>query len=104
MNISEHLIHRNTRNCKKMKNKILLLASVIFLLLSCSQNKKTASSIKQEPITYKTKIDSLLKTYENSGKFMGSIAISHNRKTVYTNAIGFGDIETKPANAQRLPR
>ena len=95
MNISEHLIHRNTRNCKKMKNKILLLASVIFLLLSCSQNKKTASSIKQEPITYKTKIDSLLKTYENSGKFMGSIAISHNRKTVYTNAIGFGDIETK---------
>ncbi len=78
-----------------MKNKILLLASVTFLFFSCSENKKTASSIKQEPITYKTKIDSLFKSYEKSGEFMGSIAISHNRKTVYTNAIGFDDIETK---------
>ena len=42
----------------------------------------------------KSKLDSLFKILETNNKFMGSIAISHNGKIVYSKSIGFADIES----------
>jgi D-alanyl-D-alanine carboxypeptidase len=78
-----------------MIKQLLSIVVIITLLTSCSQDKKTASSAKQVPNTYKTKIDSLFKSYEENSEFMGSISLSHNRKTIYTNTIGFNDIKTR---------
>ncbi|MEH6537230.1 MAG: serine hydrolase domain-containing protein [Psychroserpens sp.] len=75
--------------------KLMFFIIIFTLLFTCSENKKSAQSTEQQTKTYKTKIDNLLKTYEKNGEFMGSIALSSNRKTIYTNAIGFDDIETK---------
>lgn len=78
-----------------MKNQILLIVIISFLLFSCSENKKSAQIPKQDSTAYKTKIDSLFETYEKNGDFMGSIALSHKGKIIYTNAIGFDAVETK---------
>jgi D-alanyl-D-alanine carboxypeptidase len=78
-----------------MMKQLLLLVSITTLLFSCSQNKKPVQIEQKDPTSYKAKIDSLFKSYEKSGEFMGSISISHNRQTVYTNTTGFDDIETK---------
>lgn len=40
------------------------------------------------------RLDSLFKTLEKNEKFMGSIAVSQNGKLLYTNAIGYADMET----------
>lgn len=39
------------------------------------------------------KMDSLFILLEKNNKFMGSIAISHNQKTIYDKTIGFSDVE-----------
>lgn len=39
------------------------------------------------------KLDSLFKLLEQNEKFMGSIEVSHNQKTIYSNSIGFADVE-----------
>ncbi|MEO8772822.1 MAG: serine hydrolase domain-containing protein [Gelidibacter sp.] len=40
-----------------------------------------------------SKLDSLFSILEKNDKFMGSIAVSQNQKTIYLNAIGYTDIE-----------
>lgn len=52
--------------------------------------------------TFNTKrMDSLLHVLEEKGKFMGSIAVSQNGKLLYTNAIGYSDVEaSKKATTQ----
>ena len=39
------------------------------------------------------KLDSLFLLLEKNNKYMGSIAISQDQKTIYKNAIGFVDVE-----------
>ena len=49
----------------------------------------------------KQRLDSLFQVLEQKNKFMGSIAISQNGKLLYSNAIGFVDIEiSKKTNNQ----
>lgn len=43
----------------------------------------------------KAKLDSLFNILEKNERYMGSIAISHHGKTIYTNAIGYDDIASK---------
>lgn len=43
----------------------------------------------------KEKLDNYFQALEKSEKFMGSVAISENGKIIYTNSIGFSDIDTK---------
>ena len=42
----------------------------------------------------KAKIDSLFTILDQKEKYMGSITLSENGKTIYTNTVGFTDIET----------
>lgn len=45
--------------------------------------------------TFDTKrLDSLFTLLEKNDKYMGSIAISENGKTIYTKSIGFDDVAT----------
>ncbi|WP_291870760.1 serine hydrolase domain-containing protein [Maribacter sp.] len=60
-------------------------ALLIFLLLSIT-------SFSQQRNT--KKLDSLFDILEEKNKFMGSVAISENGKTIYAKAIGFADIKT----------
>ena len=76
-----------------MKKSICFI--IALALFSCKENTGKTEVKKQEPVSNTSKIDSLLKKYEQNGGFMGSLAISHKGKIVYTNAIGFSDIETK---------
>lgn len=78
-----------------MKSRLLLTLSIITLLFSCAENETPVKSAQQDPAAYKAKIDSLLTSYENSGELMGSIALSHDGEIVYSNAIGFDDVESK---------
>lgn len=41
----------------------------------------------------KTKLDAYFDTLANNNKFMGSIAVSHNKKLIYSKSVGFADIE-----------
>lgn len=41
------------------------------------------------------KLDLYFKSLEESGKFMGSVAISENGKIIYTKSLGFSDVEAK---------
>ncbi len=83
-----------------MKKQLLLFALSISLLSSCSENIKK-ESISKKVVTPKeytlntSKLDSLFKELDKNGEFMGSIALSHNGTIIYTNAIGFADIETQ---------
>lgn len=49
------------------------------------------------------KLDSYFQALETNQKFMGSVAISENGKVVYTQSIGFADVEkqTKPSATTR---
>ena len=77
-----------------MRTTYLLLISIL-LIFSCQEKDKNASSNQNKPENITLKIDSLLNVYEKSGEFMGSIILSQNEKIVYTNTVGFSDIETK---------
>ncbi|CAM4250814.1 serine hydrolase domain-containing protein [Zobellia nedashkovskayae] len=61
-------------------------STTILLLLLCA-TISSAQSFNNE------KIDSLFTLLEHNDKFMGSIAISENQKTIYTKSIGFADFE-----------
>lgn len=41
----------------------------------------------------KIKLDNYLKELAESNKFMGSVAILHNDKVIYTNSTGFSNVE-----------
>lgn len=43
----------------------------------------------------KAKLDSVFTSLEKNNKFMGSIALMRNGQIVYTNAIGYSDVEAK---------
>ncbi len=96
--------HDFKQKIKKMsKKQIIVLIAITTLLFSCSTSKKT-TEIKEttqqhivvEKYTLnKSKLDSLFDVLEKNDKFMGSIALSHNGKIIYTNAIGFDDIKTQ---------
>lgn len=53
----------------------------------------TATSFAQK--FDKEKLDLYFQTLENNNKFMGSVALSENGKIIYTNTIGFSDVESK---------
>ena len=88
---------------KALNFELSTKTAIITLLLSCSTSKKT-TQIKEttkQHITVKkytlnkSKLDSLFDVLDKNDKFMGSIALSQNGKIIYTNAIGFDDIETQ---------
>lgn len=62
--------------------KILIISLLTFTTLSFSQNLN------------KQRLDSLFQILEKKQKFMGSIAVSENGRLLYTNTIGYSDIET----------
>lgn len=70
--------------------KILIISLCTFITTTCfSQNFN------------KQRLDSLFQVLEKKDKFMGSISVSQNGKILYSNAIGFADIETsKKATTQ----
>ncbi len=84
----------------KMKKQILLIVSILILQFSCKRDENK-EVIQQNNITHntyslkKTKLDSLFEAVGKGDKFMGSIALSYNGAIIYTNAIGFDDIETE---------
>ncbi|NQX82728.1 MAG: beta-lactamase family protein [Flavobacteriaceae bacterium] len=87
-----------------MKKQLLLSLSIIIMLSSCSWGEKTKQAkqgeeeVKQIISKYsldEPKLDSLLAVYSDNGKYMGGIALAHDGKSIYTNSIGFNDIETK---------
>lgn len=41
------------------------------------------------------KLDSLLQLLEEHHKFMGTLAVSHDQKTIYSNSIGYADVKNK---------
>jgi D-alanyl-D-alanine carboxypeptidase len=63
--------------------KILIISLVSFITTTCFSQTFN-----------KQRLDSLFQVLEKKDKFMGSIAISQNGKMLYSNAIGFADIET----------
>jgi len=64
--------------------KQLLICLLIGLNFNCfSQNLNT------------NRLDSLFQVLDKKDKFMGSIAITQNGKLLYSNAIGYADIETR---------
>lgn len=63
-----------------------ILSALVFILLS-------ASSFAQD--FNKAKLDSLMDTLEDNDRFMGTVALVHDGKTVYTRAVGFADRESK---------
>lgn len=68
----------------KMKKKIIL----IFLAV-CSIQVSVSQTIDS------VKLDGYFKALEENNKFMGSVALMRNGEIVYSNQIGFSDIETK---------
>lgn len=65
------------------KKVILTIAIGLFSQIGFSQNID------------KTKLDAYFQALNTSNKFMGSVAVSQNGTLIYTNSIGFTDIETK---------
>lgn len=65
--------------------KKLLILSLIALFSSISYAQKLD----------KEKLDLYFRELENNNKFMGSVAISENGKIIYTNFVGYNDVETK---------
>ncbi|OUS01108.1 hypothetical protein A9Q86_09775 [Flavobacteriales bacterium 33_180_T64] len=61
-----------------------------------TQNTSTQNTnTKNEYTLNSSKLDSLFEVLDKNGEFMGSIALSYDGKIIYTNAIGFADIETQ---------
>ena len=70
--------------------KILIISLFTFITTICFSQKFN-----------KQRLDSLFQVLEKKDKFMGSIIISKNGELLYSNTIGFADIETsKKANNQ----
>lgn len=68
--------------------KILIISLISFITTACFSQTIN-----------KQRLDSLFQVLEKKNKFMGSIAISKNGELIYSNTIGFADIETsKKAN------
>jgi len=88
-----------------VKNLLILAAFITTLLPPCSEGSTkeniTQSTSTQNAITKNeyslnsSKLDSKIEALDKSGEFMGSVALSYNGKVIYTNAIGFADIETQ---------
>ena len=84
----------------KMKKLVLFFLSITTVLLSCSENK-SKEAVKKQTETHTTytlnttKLDSLFEVLAKNDQFMGSLAISYNGKIIYTNAVGFADVETQ---------
>ncbi len=57
----------------------------LFVLIATSAFSQTFNTVR---------LDSLFMLLEKNNKFMGSIAISENGKTVYTKSIGYDDVAT----------
>ncbi|NQX82727.1 MAG: beta-lactamase family protein [Flavobacteriaceae bacterium] len=88
-----------------MKKQLLLSLSIIMMLSSCSWGEKTKQAnreeVKQVINKYsldEPKLDSLMAMYSDNRKYMGGIALAYDGKSIYTNSIGFDDIETKEAS------
>lgn len=64
-----------------MKNTIFILIFLISTTISFAQSLNSST------------LDSLFLLLEKNNKFMGSIAVSNNQKTIYQNSIGYTDIE-----------
>ncbi|OFX74989.1 MAG: peptidase [Bacteroidetes bacterium GWE2_29_8] len=73
---------------KKLNNVIRKILTIIILL-----GLTIGNSYSQEIINT-LKLDSLFKILDENNKFMGSIAISHNGKIIYSKTIGYDDIKT----------
>ncbi len=87
-------------NQLKMKKLLLVIVTVTTLLFSCSETKKKVpkkekTSSTNEYVLNSSKLDSLFKALDKEGKFMGSIALSYNGALIYSNVIGFDDIESQ---------
>ncbi|RZJ60435.1 MAG: class A beta-lactamase-related serine hydrolase, partial [Flavobacterium sp.] len=65
-----------------MKTKFLLAAFIASVL---------SPIVAQTPD--KAKLDSYFSALEANNKYMGSVALSKNGKTVYTKSIGYADVE-----------
>ena len=64
-----------------MKNLIITFTFIFSSGISTAQKLDTQ------------KLDSLFQILAQNDKFMGSISISHQQKTIYSNTIGFSDVE-----------
>ena len=69
-----------------MKTIITTIALLFISIIGFSQKAKFA------------KLDSLFTTLEKHDRFLGSVAVLRAGKIIYTNAIGYADIETKTPN------
>lgn len=80
-----------------MKKLILSIVVLITLLWSCNQDNNKSNQLAQQKQseTFEVKIDNLLKNYSKNNKFMGSLALSHNGKTIYEAVVGFSNTNTK---------
>lgn len=65
-----------------MRHTLLLCIALVTAQALCAQNFN------------KEKTDSLFTILKQKDKYMGSIALSQNGKIVYTNAVGFSNVET----------
>jgi CubicO group peptidase (beta-lactamase class C family) len=70
-----------------MKRIVIALA---FGLVSCASYAQSLNTVK---------LDSLFQVLEAKNKFMGSVAISENGKTVYAKSYGKADVETNKKNS-----
>ncbi|WP_300662965.1 serine hydrolase domain-containing protein, partial [Fluviicola sp.] len=64
-----------------IKTYLSLLLCFFVVSAACAQKMDTQ------------KLDLYFKSLEESGKFMGSVAISENGKIIYTKSLGFSDVE-----------
>ncbi|MDT0651613.1 serine hydrolase domain-containing protein [Autumnicola edwardsiae] len=64
--------------------KLIITSLLLFISAIClSQNLNTK------------KLDSLFQLLEQHNKFMGTLVVSQDQKTIYSNSIGFADVENK---------
>jgi len=92
-----------------LKNKIMKRISVIaiaLLLFGCNSTQKISDyTTTPDPIesklldeSKKEKLDNLFKLLEENDKAMGTIALLNKGKIVYTNSIGYADVESEIAS------
>lgn len=77
-----------------MNNKILILVTLA-LVFSCKENDKPQKTETQSRNNYAVEIDSFLTNLAKDQVFMGSVSISKNGEVVYSNAIGYSDLESE---------
>lgn len=69
-----------------MKSLITTITCILLSILGFGQNSDF------------TKLDTYFQTLEKHDRFFGSVAISHAGKIIYTQAIGYADLETQLPN------